>query len=246
MKIVFRIILLFVIEFSLSSDVPRQRAVLFPNDIEENSEEFIYGKVHSEATLKPSSMKHQNPQETKFRIDSTELPCENTIMSFCEDATNKAYPTKYVESILANTDAQKYENYFNRTVTNDDLLDFRLSNDETIELCNSFKRHIYPQLAMNVENEWRFVINQNNYRQPIRLEICQKKKSKCLFTDSLPNNLVAFCIQKYTKVPLLSLGENGDMISYDYEFPSHCQCKIQRLKQGLKPERNGGKRRSNT
>lgn len=245
MNIVFRIILLlFAIKSSFGSGA--SRAVLFPNDIEEDSEEFIYGKEQmSEETMKHPSVKGAGLQETTFRIDSTDIPCENTIMSFCEDVTNQAYPIKYVESILANTDTQIFENYFNKTDTNDKILDFRLShlsNDETIELCKSFKRYIFPQLAMNVENEWRFVINQKNYRQPIRLEICQKKKSKCLFTDSLPINLVATCIQKYTKIPLLSLGEDGDMVSYDYEFPSHCQCEIQRLK----PERNGGRRRLQT
>lgn len=192
---------------------PASKTVLFPEDDQQNQ-----------------SHRNKNNQNLKFRIDTNDIPCMNTTLSFCEELTNRAYPIGYVERILAKSDAQKYENYFNKTVSPDSLVSIRMTDDGPIELCNSFKRLIYPQLAMNIENDWRFVIQSSQSRQAIRVEICQKKRSKCLFSESFPNGYVSSCVQKHTKVPLLSLGESGELISYDYKFPSYCQCELHRKK----------------
>lgn len=213
--------LLFKIDDGTGSDA---RAVFFPDDDnEETSQDFDI----LEQTQPEQSTNHHRKHEKnkKFRIDSDDVPCD-TSLPFCEKLINQAYPAKYVETILARTDAQTYKSYFNKTVPSDESLGIRISDDDPIELCKSFKRLIYPQLAMNVENDWRFVIQSHQSRQPIRVEICQKKNSKCLFSETFPNGYRSVCVQKNTKVPLLSLGENGELVSYDYEFPSFCQCEL--------------------
>lgn len=207
--------------YAYGSDAP-PRTVLFPDDSnEETSQNFDFSK--QKQSQQTTNHHDKSDGKMKFRIDSNDISCVNT---FCEELTNQAYPTKYVETILAKTDTQIYENYFNKTVPSDESLDVRISDDVSIELCRSFKRLIYPQVAMNVQNDWRFVIQSNQSRQPIRVEICQKKNSKCLFSETFPNGYVSVCVQKNTKVPLLSLGENGELVSYDYEFPSFCQCEL--------------------
>lgn len=217
MKIIW---LLMCVEFVLGS-----RHVLFPDDSQENLGDFLYGRrKHT-----PSRVKSVRPiahHKRRFRIDATDLPCVNKTMIFCEEVANKAYPTKYVESVMSRSGTQIYENFFNKTIPNESLGIRLLSTDGPIELCDSIQRLIYPQLAMNVQRDWRFVINQPSYRQPIRVEICHKKNSKCLFNESFPAGYVSSCVQKYAKVPLLSLGEDGQVTSYDYEFPSFCQCEI--------------------
>lgn len=202
------------------------RAVFFPDD--ENDETLEDFDVSEQKQPQQSTNYHRKFDENlQFRIDADDVPCEDTSLPFCEKLINQAYPSKYVETILAKTDAQTYKNYFNKTVPSDESLDIRISDDDDpIELCRSFKRLIYPQLAMNIENDWRFVIQSSQSRQPIRVEICQKKNSKCLFSETFPNGYVSVCVQKSTKVPLLSLGENGELVSYDYEFPSFCQCEL--------------------
>lgn len=202
--VIWMVVLRLLLAYGLDTPL---RTVLFPDENEKPSRNFHRSNIH-------------------FRIDSNAVPCMNTSLLFCEELTNRAYPIKYVEKILAKSDAQKYENYFNKTVPSDNLLGVRITDDGPIELCNSFKRLIYPQLAMDVEKDWRFVIQSNQSKQAIRVEICQKKRSKCLFNESFPNGYVSACVQKYTKVPLLSLGENGELRSYDYEFPSFCQCEL--------------------
>lgn len=225
----FILALLLRIDDGFGSDA---RAVFFPdddndndNDNDEASQNF---DVSEQKQPQPNTNHHRDEfnGNMQFRIDSNDLPCTNTSLSFCEQLTNQAYPTQYVEKILAKTDAKTYENYFNKTVPSDESLGIRISDDTPIELCRSFKRLIYPQLAMNIQNDWRFVIQSNQSRQPIRVEICQKRNSKCLFSETFPHGYVAVCVQKTTKVPLLSLGENGELVSYDYEFPSFCQCEV--------------------
>lgn len=227
MSIVFQIVVLqLAVGTIFGADTPR--TVQFPDLSEENSEDFDYGNIDVSQTATKSKQMSAQIGRINFRIDSTDVPCVNTTMFFCEEVTNQAYPKQYVESMLAKTDVQTYKNYFNKTLPTE-TLNVRLlsTNDAPIELCDSFKRVIYPQLAMSVQRQWHFVINQPSYQQPIHVEICRKKKSKCSFSEPPSINYVAMCVQKYTKVPLLSLGEDGQMVSYEYEFPAFCQCEMQ-------------------
>lgn len=227
MKTVFWMLILGMlqnVDYTYGSGTP-SRIVLFPDDNdEEASQNFEFSK--QKQPQQTTNLHDKSDEKMEFRIDSDDIPCVKTSLLFCEELTNRVYPTKYIEKILATADVQAYENYFNKTVPSDDSLDVRISDDVPIELCRSFKRLIYPQVAMNVQNDWRFVIQSNQSRQPIRVEICQKKNSKCIFSETFPNGYVSACVQKNTKVPLLSLGENGELVSYDYEFPSFCQCEL--------------------
>lgn len=212
-------------------DSPLTKTVIFSDNSEEILQDYNYDKMKyiqkpiQDTAKRPIKNDHRFKHKIRFRIDATAVPCANaTTMYFCEETSNQAYPTKYVESVLTSPNAQAFQSYFNKTASVDSFENF--STHETIELCNSMKRVIYPQLAMNVQNVWSFIINQPSYRQPIHVKICQKTKSKCRFNESFPNSYISSCVQKYTKVPLLSLNEYGELVSFDYEFPSFCQCEL--------------------
>lgn len=210
------VLLLLAVEIVLGSIV--RRSVLFPD-----GSQTFYGKQQKLSTVqtKKSIPNLTQPnRKLKFRIDSTDIPCANVTTTFCEQVTNQAYPTKDLGSVLANIDAKTYENYFNKP---NETIGLRIHSDEP---CPSIERFIHPQLAMNVQDDWRFIINQESYQQTIHVEICEKKNSECSFDKPLPNNFVTACVQRNTKVPLLSLGEDGEILTYTYEFPSFCQCKI--------------------
>lgn len=193
---------------------------LFPEDSEENMNDYSYDDINGQHT----SDDNESIQKTRFRINSMDVPCVNTTMSFCEDVTNEAYPTEYVEAVLAKVDSQAYENYFNKTTQ----LKVRLLSVHD-DFCDSVNRLIYPKLAKNVQSDWRFVINQPSYQQPIHVEICQKTKSKCRV--AFPN-LVTSCVQSYEILPLLSIGEDGEIVSEYYEIPSSCKCQYKHKKLG--------------
>lgn len=190
------------------------RKVHFPD---EYSEDYEYGEI-------------QLPKvpNLSFRIESAEHLCANSTMSFCEDVKNEAYPIEYTETILAKIDTQTYQKYFNKTISNETFTLRLLSIDKSAEQCDTIQSVIRPRLAKNDKHDWRFVINQPSFQQRVDVEICQNKNSKCKYDVAFPDGFVSACTQIYRKTQLLSLSVDGELISYDYEFPSHCECKPHR------------------
>jgi len=43
---------------------------------------------------------------------------------------------------------------------------------ELSDLCSSHQKYIYPKKAKNVNGEWHYVINTNQYRQGVTIEVC--------------------------------------------------------------------------
>jgi hypothetical protein len=43
---------------------------------------------------------------------------------------------------------------------------------ELSELCSSFQKYIYPKKAKNTAGEWHYIINTDQYRQGVTVEIC--------------------------------------------------------------------------
>lgn len=219
------IILLVNIKIVFGLDASR-KLPQFPDESDENSEDFAYDSMNGQFgnNRKPN-------KKPRFRIDSIDIPCQyNTTMSFCEDVPNEVYPQKYVETMLANANAQTYEIYFNKTMPDESFKVRLLSTDadgESIELCDSVSRRIFPQLAKNVENKWHFIINQPNYQQPIYAEFCQPTRSQC--HDTFPTQM-ASCVQQYKILPLLSVREDGEIISEYYKMPVFCKCQLRRKK----------------
>lgn len=197
---------------------PSKKKVMFPSDSEEiNDDQYSYYDPMESITSNS-----KNIPKLKFRIDADKVPCTNATLPFCEDVHQRLYPSQYVESVLEKS-ADLYTEFFNKIETRDNF-------SPSVNLCETYRRLIHPQLAMNVQNDWRFVINQPNYRQPIKVELCQKRTSQCQFSDSFPSGYVSSCTQKYTEIPLLSLGDNGEILEFNYKFPSHCQCEMRKQK----------------
>lgn len=195
--------------------------VEFPDGSEEESETFnnILNLDKAETEIDGNADVQLKPQ---FRIDASSVPCSNASVRFCEQVSQQLYPSHHVEAKLKKT-ADLYANFFNKIEMRDDF------PDDPINLCDTYRRKIYPQMALNVDSDWRFVINQAEYRQPIHVELCQKRSSQCEFSNSFPSGYESSCTQKFTKIPLLSLNDDGEISTFEYEFPSHCQCDLHRI-----------------
>lgn len=190
------------------------KKVFFPSGSEESGEFFTHiGKNSSESNenvdIKP---------KLQFRIDASKIPCLNSTVHFCENVDQQLYPSQYVNSLLQKSRDQ-YAEFFNKIELRDEF-------PESIDLCDTYKRIVYPRIAMNINLDWHFVINTPDTRQQVRVEICKKKSSTCQFSESFPTGYVSSCTQKFAKIPLLSIDINGDILEYEYEFPSHCQCDL--------------------
>ena len=50
-------------------------------------------------------------------------------------------------------------------------------DEEMVEVCDKAERYIYPQLAKNVDDDWKLVINQRDgkYNQGVKIKTCSKR-----------------------------------------------------------------------
>lgn len=221
MKVYILFALGMIVNHSQSPTAMPLQKVLFPSDDSVENDDNLDNA--SLTTNTANASKHKLTPRLQFRIDSASVPCSNETIRFCERVGQNQYPTQHVKAILQKN-ADRYASFFNNITVRNNF-------PEPINLCDTYSRRIYPQIAMNIDSDWRFIINQPEYRQSIRVELCQKRSSQCKFSELFPPGFVSSCTQKFTKIPLLSLDDNGEIKQFDYEFPSHCQCDLQRKKQ---------------
>lgn len=194
------------------------KRVIFPSDSEENDETPQYDGGNDFKTIENVDIK----PKVQFRIDAATIPCANSSIHFCEGVSQQLYPSKYINSVLQKS-GEQYAEFFNK-------VEMRENFPEPINLCDTHIRVVYPQIAMNINSDWHFIINQPDYPQHVRVELCQKRSSQCKFSETFPLGYVSSCTQKYAKVPLLSLDDDGSPSKFEYEFPSHCQCELHEIK----------------
>lgn len=201
--------------------------MVFPSGSEESGEVFLYDNTDIVKEITPDiDMK----PKLRFRIDAENVPCANSSVRYCEEVSQQFYPSQHVMYLLEKS-ADAYAEFFNKVKTRDDF-------PESIELCDTHKQMVFPQIAKNVDSDWRFIINQPEYKQQIRVELCQKRSKQCHFGDSFPPGFVSTCTQKFAKIPLLSLNDDGEISEYEYEFPTHCQCDLHRGSTATKSKRD--------
>lgn len=235
MKVFILFALGMFVNYSQSPTAMPLKKVSFPSDddSDESVDIFPYNNFgHHTTTVNGSDSKLM--PKIQFRIDASSVPCSNGTIRFCEHVGRNQYPAQHVKKILEKNPDQ-YANYFNNITVRDDF-------PEPINLCDTYTRQIYPQMAMNIDSDWRFIVNQPEYRQPIRVELCQKQSSQCQFGELFPPGYVSSCRQKFTKIPLLSLDDNGEFRQFDYKIPSHCQCDLQKKKNKNKKKNQNKKK----
>lgn len=227
MKIYILFALGIFVNYSQSPTAMPLKKVEFPSDSDDESDDmFSYNNFDMTDTATNDDPESELMPKLQFRIDAATVPCSNETIRFCEHIDQNRYPTQHVKTILQQN-AERYANFFNNITVRDNF-------PEPINLCDTYTRKIYPQMAMNIDSDWRFIINQPEYRQSIQVQLCQKRSSQCQFSELFPSGYVSSCTQKFTKIPLLSLDENGELVQFDYEFPSHCQCDLQKKKKKKK------------
>lgn len=222
MKVYILFALGIFVNYSQSPTAMPLKKVQFPKeDSDDNDDNFSYINVEPFSTTSDNFESKLMPK-LQFRIDATTVPCSNQTIRFCEQIGENQYPMQHIKTVLMEN-AERYSSFFNNINVRDDF-------PEPINLCDTYTRKIYPQIAMNIDSDWRFIINQPEHRQSIRVQLCQKRSSQCQFGEFFPAGYVSSCTQKFTKIPLLSLDENGELKQFDYEFPSHCQCDLRKVR----------------
>lgn len=173
------------VNYSQSTTAMPVKKVLFPSESDESDEIFSYNSwiTAEQKTIANGYVSAVKPSPNiRFRIDAANVPCSNATLRFCERVDQHQYPTQHINNVLQQN-AERYANFFNNISTRNDF-------PEPINLCDTYTRQIFPQIAMNVDSDWRFIINQPKFRQTIRIELCQKRSSQCQFGELFPTGYV--------------------------------------------------------
>lgn len=88
--------------------------------------------------------------------------------TFCEDID--LYPEEHFKNVLKTSIYQT--NFFDDLTDTSDLDEFsdRMSFDNY--LCASTKTTVFPKVAKNNKNQWKYIYNMENYSQGVTVELC--------------------------------------------------------------------------
>lgn len=144
--------------------------------------------------------------------------CGNS--TFCMHPTN--YPEELVNRAIRQNDSLRLFQSVDPVSEVGDRLEFDELNDSPF--CGSYVRLIYPRSAETMDRRWLYIVNQDNLRQGVRIEVCVNHGSVCGdLDDYLPGGYRAFCKQKYIYRELVAV-DSGIVKKDTFRFPSSCCC----------------------
>lgn len=187
------------------------------------SDRFIDGtlsnvaKRHEEGARKLSE-RDDVVQRSRSLHSSPAPVCSNS--TFCMHATH--YPEELINRAIRRNDSLRLF----QSVDPVSEVDYRLEFDELNDspFCGSYVRLIYPRSAETMNRRWLYVVNQDNLRQGVRIEMCVNEGSVCGdLDDYLPGGYKASCKQKYIYRELVAV-DDGIVKKDTFRFPSSCCC----------------------
>lgn len=109
---------------------------------------------------------YSDEEEASFNPEKQAVQCAKET-TFCEQIKN--YPTDKVDLSLKEN-SQQYKELFGTDVT-PNALSSRFDEGEE-PLCASTVRLIFPRAGLTADNTWRYIVNQSNYTQGVRVDEC--------------------------------------------------------------------------
>lgn len=143
--------------------------------------------------------------------------------TFCIDIPN--YPESHIDGILQNT-AVDVQQRIGIDELEEVSITQRIGDPDEIELCPFIERLVYPKAAQNKENKWLIIVNQPNFQQGFRVEICVPDNGPCSPEISFRIGIQAKCKQKHILRKMQALDENGNIIMDTFRLPSCCSCRL--------------------
>ncbi|XP_046822835.1 protein spaetzle isoform X2 [Vespa crabro] len=144
--------------------------------------------------------------------------CNGT--TFCEKVFE--YPEEIINAAIQRNNSIKY------LATVDTIPDIvqRVDTTDDAPLCLSSEQVIYPKSAESKNKEWLFIVNQENFKQGIRIETCSNENSECNIVNGLAEGYKTTCKQKYIYRQLAAVSNNGKINPEMFRFPSSCCCHV--------------------
>ncbi|XP_054270978.1 protein spaetzle-like [Macrosteles quadrilineatus] len=231
---------------SIGSEVVEANLMPSPNRVKRMKKlrrKRAEGVLRSDAIIFPDQLESQIELENRqFLVPNNAAPppcARGGGDTFCESV--EEYPAEHVMRVL------RKEPVVLRTFFQDERKQFTLVDDvqdridasDENPLCAAQEHTVYPKMAKNIEGNWLFVINHDEYVQGVRVEKCLNDR-ECSFPASLPYGYRSQCKQKYIYRKLVALNGTGQgVISDSFQFPSCCSCVI-KLDHNIAHSRFGG------
>lgn len=89
--------------------------------------------------------------------------------TFCEHIDS--YPYTHLKYLLERN-SSSYRYIFNKEEVKEELV--HRQSPESSFVCRSIIKTVFPRIGENKNNKWKFIINQDNYLQGVRVEICYR------------------------------------------------------------------------
>jgi len=192
-------------------------------------------------------------QDRKKRQAGNPSDCTNGKDNYCEEMESDAfYPTEAVlEALASNTDINPalFSQLFDKNCKD---IKTRFFDIDEEQLCSGIPKIIFPRQAKNLKDEWRYIVNIENYTQSVEIEECfnpdlsfddsersNRTNSSVLFDNEeiiaefgscqysgSPGNDpdLTVCRQLFTSHKLLALSTEGQLVVDSFQLPSACAC----------------------
>ncbi|KYN36602.1 Protein spaetzle, partial [Trachymyrmex septentrionalis] len=150
------------------------------------------------------------------------LTCRKS--TFCENVTD--YPRQLVNAAIQRNVSLRF---LESVDTMSDFGDVEQRIDTVSResvLCPIREQVVYPQTAQNKENQWLFIVNQDDLKQGIRIEVCLNEGQKCNMVEGFAEGYKTSCKQKYIYRELAAVGSDGNIFKDQFRFPSSCCCHV--------------------
>ncbi|XP_054014432.1 neurotrophin 1-like [Hylaeus anthracinus] len=140
--------------------------------------------------------------------------------TYCEKINS--YPRDLVTTAIHRNETLKY--LAGVDVLSD--IEQRIDPMDDTPLCVSTEQVIFPQSAENKENQWKYIANQENFKQGVRIEKCSKENVSCNVIGNLAEGYTTKCKQKYVYRQLAAVLSDGTVVPDTFKFPSSCCCHV--------------------
>ena len=107
-----------------------------------------------------------------MRQPSRSLSCSSSGKNYCEEPDTNNYPQDLARHLLAKNPAvggQLFKQVFDNECSTINIAT-RFFSIEDEQLCRGRQKVIFPRTALNLNNEWKFVVNVDNFTQAVEIE----------------------------------------------------------------------------
>ncbi|KOC70607.1 Protein spaetzle [Habropoda laboriosa] len=191
----------------------------------EDNESFHYERRFQRDTS-GNQQEGSSPHSRMHSDGKIVFPDETKPVPVCKESTFcervDTYPEDIVTKAIQRNESLKY------LAGVDVISDIaqRIDVTDDVPLCVSTEQVIYPQSAENKDNEWKYIANQENFKQGIRIEKCRTESTSCAMFGELAAGYKTSCKQKYVYRQLASVLEDGTLVPDTFRFPSSCCCHV--------------------